>query len=209
MRRPGRAIAAGWAAARRAAARWRSARWGAARWSPAAFGLRLTLVVSGGAALALAPDGRFGVPGAIAVAGVLGLLFAVPQPEGAGPAVVLAAAALAWAARHGSESPPVGLTLLLAVLLAVHHQAAALAAAVPVTARVDRRLLVRFGAHLALLLALSGLLATLALGIARPGGSVPLELAGLVGAVLATAVLVLLGRLRRPGRSEDGWPAGW
>ncbi|MFL6130722.1 MAG: hypothetical protein ACJ73E_16870 [Mycobacteriales bacterium] len=166
----------------------------ARRWSATTLALRLTLLATGALALALAPDGRFGVPGAIAAAGVLGLLFAVPEPQGAGPAVVLGAAALSWAARHGSGSPPVGLTLLLAVLLAVHHQAAALAAALPVTARVDRRLLARFGGHVALVLGLSGLLAGLALGLARPGGSVPLELAGLTGAVVATAVLVLLGR---------------
>ena len=167
------------------------------RWSAVPVLLRLTLVAAGGAALALAPDGRFGVPGMIAGVGALGLLLAVSQPQGGGPAIVLGAAALAWAARHGSGSPPVGRTLLLAGLLAVHHQAAALAAALPVTVRVDPRLLLRFGGHLALVLALSGLLAVLALGVARPGGSVLLERAGLVGAVLATAVLVLLGRLRR------------
>jgi hypothetical protein len=169
----------------------------ARRWSVVPVLLRLTLVATGGAALALAPDGRFGVPGMIAVVGALGLLLAVSQPHSGGPGIVLGAAALAWAARHGSGSAPVGLTLLLAGLLAVHHQAAALAAALPVTARVDPRLLVRFGAHLALVLGLSGVLAVLALGVARPGGSVLLERAGLVAAVLATAVPVLLGRLRR------------
>lgn len=169
----------------------------ARQWSAVPVLLRLTLVATGGAALALAPDGRFGVPGMIAAVGALGLLLAVSQPHSSGAGVVLGAAALAWAARHGSGSPPVGLTLLLAGLLAVHHQAAALAAALPVTARVDPRLLVRFGAHLALVLGLSGLLAVLALGVARPGGSVLLERAGLVAAVLATAVPVLLGRLRR------------
>jgi hypothetical protein len=176
----------------------------ARRWSAVAVLLRLTLLVAGGAALALAPNGRFGAPGMIAAVGALGLLLAVLQPEGAGPALVIGAAALAWAARHGSGSPPAGLTLLLAVLLAVHHQAAALAAALPVTARVHPRLLLRFGRHLALVLALSGLLAVLVLGIARPGGSVLLERAGLVGAVLAAAVLVLLGRLRRaPAGDRD------
>ena len=128
----------------------------------------------------------------------------MPQPQSAGPAIVLGAAVLAWAVQYGAATPPVGRTLLLAVLLAVHHQAAALAAALPVTALLDRRLLVRFGTHLALVLALSGLVAVLALGVARPGGSVLLEVAGLVGTVLATAVLVLLGLLRRapagPGR---------
>ncbi|HZB50821.1 MAG TPA: hypothetical protein VE547_17170, partial [Mycobacteriales bacterium] len=106
------------------------------------------------------------------------------------------AAALAWAAGSGRAAPPVPPTLLLALLLAVHHQAAALAAALPVTARVDRRLLVRAGTHVGLVLALSVLVAVLALGVARPGGSVPLELAGLAAAVLATGALVVAGRVR-------------
>jgi hypothetical protein len=175
------------------------------RWSRATIGLRLTILVSGATALAIAPDGRTGVPTVIAVLGVLGLLGAVPQPQSAGPAIVLGAAALSWAAAHGSGSPPGWLTLLLAGLLAVHHQAAALAAALPVTARADRRLLIHFGRHLALVLALSGLLAVLALGVARPGGSALLELAGLVGAVLVTAVLVGLGRMHGPA---DGGLSG-
>jgi hypothetical protein len=41
----------------------------------------------------------------------------------------------------------------------------------------------------------------LALGLARPGGSVPLELLGVVAAVIAVAVPVLLSRwgAREPG----------
>ena len=168
------------------------------RWAAVPLALRVTILATGGAALALAPSGRSGVPLAIAATGVLGLLLAVAQPQGPGPAVVLGAAALSWAAAHEAKPPAVWTTLLLGVLLAVHHQAAALAAAVPTTARVDRRLLARFGRHLALALALSGPVAVLALGVARPGGSVPLELAGLLAAVLLTGVLVLLGRRRRP-----------
>jgi len=153
------------------------------------------LLVSGGAALAIGPQGRTGVPVLVAAVGVVGLLAAVAQPHSAGPAVVLGASAAAWAAASGAAAPPVPLTLLLAVLLAVHHQTAALAAALPVTARVDRRLLIRTGTHLGLVLALSGLVAVFALGVARPGGSVPLELAGLAAAVLATAALVIAGRV--------------
>ena len=134
----------------------------------------------------------------VALIGLLGLLSAVVQPYGSGPAIVIGAAALAWAARHGSTLPPVTLTLLLAALLAVHHQAAALAAALPVTARVDRRLLARSATHLGLVLALSGLVAVLALGVARPGGSVPLELGGLAAAVAAVAMLVVAGRRGGP-----------
>ena len=165
-------------------------------WSRTALLLRLALLVSGGAALALGPQGRTGMPLLVVAVGVVGLLAAVLQPHGAGPAVVLGAAALAWAAGSGRAAPPVPPTLLLALLLAVHHQAAALAAALPVTARVDRRLLVRAGTHVGLVLALSVLVAVLALGVARPGGSVPLELAGLAAAVLATGALVVAGRVR-------------
>ena len=169
------------------------------RWSAVALLLRLAMLGTGAVALAVAPAGWFGVVGVIALVGVLGLLVGVAQPQGHGPTVVLAAAALCWAARYGDDPPPVPATLLLAALLAVHHHAAALAAALPVTARVDRRLLARFGTHLALVLALSGLLAVPALGLARPGSSVPLEIAGLAGAVVATAVLVAAGR-RPAGR---------
>lgn len=168
------------------------------RWSPVAVLLRLLLLGTGGAALAIAPAGRFGGPGVVALVGVLGLLGALAQPHGVGPAIVLGAATLSWVVRYGTDAPPIGRTMLLATLLVVHHHAAALGAALPVTARVDRRVLVRFGTHLALVLALSGLLAVLALGVARPGGSVPLELTGLAAAVLATAVLVGLGRVRPP-----------
>ena len=48
------------------------------------------------------------------------------------------------------------------------------------------------------MLALSGLVAVLALGVARPGGSVPLELGGLAAAVAAVAMLVVAGRRGGP-----------
>jgi hypothetical protein len=169
------------------------------RWSAVALLLRLAMLGTGAVALAVASAGRFGVVALVALVGGLGLLVGVAQPQGHGPTLVLTVAALCWAAQYGGDAPPVPATLLLAVLLAVHHQAAALAAALPVTARVDRRLLARFGTHLALVLALSGLLAVPALGLARPGGSVPLEVAGLAAAVVATAVLVAAGR-RPAGR---------
>lgn len=175
------------------------------RWSLTVLVLRLVLLAAGAAALWLACGGRFfSGAGVVALVGVLGLLTAVPQPYGIGPTIVLAAAAIGWAVRHGTSAPPVGQTLLLAVALALHHQAAALAAVLPVTANVDRRLLVRFGWHAVLVLALSAAVAVLALGVSRPGGSVPLELAGLAAAVLAAAVPVLLGLARRPPAAPTG-----
>lgn len=163
-------------------------------WSGTARLLRLALLVTGVAAVGVGWSGRSGVPAVLALIGLVGVAVAVAQPYGGGPAVVLGSAALAWAAGPGGELPSVPLTLLLAVLLAVHHQAAALAAVLPVTARVDRRLLIRWARRLGLVLALSGLVAVLALGVARPGGSVLLELVGLAAAVVATAALVLAGR---------------
>lgn len=161
-------------------------------WSGTARLLRVLLLASGLAAVGLGWSGRPGVPVVVALVGLVGVGVAVVHPYGAGPAVVLGAAAITWAAGNGLPSVP--RTLLLTVLLAVHHQAAALATVLPVTARVDRRLLVRAGRHLGVVLALSGLVAVLALGIARPGGSVLLELVGLAAAVVVTAALVAAGR---------------
>lgn len=173
------------------------------RWSALTVILRATLLVTGAVAVVVAPGGRLlGLPGLLALVGALGLLAAVTVPDGAGPAVVLGACGAAWAARHGTYLAPLPQTLLLAAALAVHHQAAALAAVLPPTARTDRAVLQRFGSHGMLVLALSAAVAVLALGVARPGGSVPLELAGLAAAVLAAAVPVVLAQARgsRPDR---------
>jgi hypothetical protein len=164
------------------------------RWSAVTVTLRAVLLASGVVALVLAPGGRLLGPGVVALVGALGLLVAVARPDGPGPAVVLGAASLAWVIRYGTSPPPVVPTLLLAAALAMHHQAAALDAALPPTARVDPAVLLRFGAHAAVVLALSSGTALVALGVARPGGSVPLELAGFAAAVAATAVLVALAR---------------
>jgi hypothetical protein len=161
-------------------------------WSPVVLGLRAVLVVAGAVALSVAWGG--GLTPLLVVLGAGGVLAAALHPGGLGPAVVLGTVALAWATDSGLADAPVGGTLLIAVALAVHHQAAALAAALPPTARVERAVLVRFGRHGALVLALSAPVALLALAVARPGGSVPLELLGLAAAVTAAAVPVLLGR---------------
>jgi len=169
------------------------------RWSALTVVLRATLLVTGAVAVVLAPGGRLlGLPGLLVLVGALGLLGAVTVPDGAGPAVVLGACAAAWAARYGTHPPPLPQTLLVASALAVHHQAAALAAVLPPTARTDRAVLRRFGSHGVVVLALSAAVAVLALGVARPGGSVPLELAGLAAAVLAAALPVALAHAGRP-----------
>lgn len=164
------------------------------RWGPAVLAIRALVVVSGIAALLVAPGGEFVVAGMICTVGAVGLVSGAVRPDGGGPAFLLAAAALAWIVRYGQQPPSAAATLGLALAMAVHHQAAALAAALPETAAVDRAVLVRFGLHAAVVLALSGAVAVLALAAGRPAGSVPLELSGLVAVVLIVAVPVILSR---------------
>jgi hypothetical protein len=156
--------------------------------------LRAVMLVAGGTALVIGPGGEIVMAGLIALVGAFGLLVSVVRPDGAGPAVVLGCAALAWTVRYGLSAPPVAATLALALALALHHQAAALAAALPPTAAAEPAVLLRFARHTAVVLGLSAAVAAVALAAGRPGGSVPLELAGLLAVVGVTAVPVLLSR---------------
>jgi hypothetical protein len=170
------------------------------RWSRTAQTLRALLIVAGASALVLAAWGG-AVPLVAAVLGGCGLVAAAISPGGQGPGVVLAGAGLAWVLRYGVDAPPVAETAGLVFAMALHHQAAALAAALPVRASVERALLIRFARHGALVLCLTAVVGVLVLGLARPGGSVPLELLGLAAAVVAVLVPVLLSRFgpRQPG----------
>ncbi|HEX6756425.1 MAG TPA: hypothetical protein VF109_10850 [Mycobacteriales bacterium] len=163
-------------------------------WAPVTLALRAIVLVTGATALVLAPGGQFGVAGLVALAGAVGLLVSVARPDSGGSAVVLGAAAIAWTVRYGLSRPPVAATLVLAVALALHHQAAALSAALPPTATAEPAVLLRFGLHTAVVLALSAAVAIVALAVGRPGGSVPLELAALVAVAVVTAVPVWLSR---------------
>jgi hypothetical protein len=163
------------------------------RWSRTTVVLRVLLFVAGAGALAA---GWGGPASALLIAlGGIGLVASVVNPGGLGPAGVIGAAAAAWAFRYGVQDAPIAGTVLLALALAVHHQTAALAAALPSAARVQRAVLVRFARHGGLVLALTAVVAGLALGVTRPGGSVPLELLGLIAAVAAITVPVVLSRV--------------
>jgi hypothetical protein len=170
-------------------------------WSRTVLGVRAVMLVAGAAALLGAGWGG-GFPLVGVILGVLGLAAAGIQPGGLGPAVVIGGTAAAWLVRYGGDPAPAAGTVLLALGLAVHHQAAGLAAALPPTARVDRAILVRFARHGGLVLAAAAVVGALALLLARPAGSSSLELLGVVAVVIAVAVPVLLSR---PGpREPDG-----
>lgn len=176
---------------RRAAGRVRD---GVRRMPPTQLALRGVLVGSGGLALLVAPGGRLVVSGLLALLAVPALVVAAARPDGAGPAVVLGAAAAAWTTRYGVAAAPLGTTLALAAALYLHHLTAALLAGTPPAAAVDADVLARWGAHAALVLGVTGGIAALAGALGRPGPSVPLELAGIGVALALAAVLVLLAR---------------
>jgi hypothetical protein len=169
-------------------------------WSRTALALRAVMLVAGAGALVGAGWGG-GLPVVGLIIGALGLIAALIRPSGLGPAVVIAGAAGAWVVRYGGDPASDTGTVLLALALAVHHQAAGLAAALPPTARVDRAILVRFARHGAVVLAAAAAVGALALLLARPPGSSPLELLAVLAVVVAVIVPVLLSRSgpREPG----------
>jgi hypothetical protein len=154
--------------------------------------LRVLLLLTGAAALAIAPGGRLVVPGLVALLGALALPAAVASPEGPGPAVVLGTAAAAWTIRYGVSTPPFDATLAVAGALILHHSTAALCAAMPLTSRIEPRVVLRWAGQLAVVLALAGAVAAGVRLLGRPAASVPLELLGVVAAVVVVAVPVLL-----------------
>jgi hypothetical protein len=169
-------------------------------WSRTVLAVRAVLLVAGAGALLGAGWGG-GYPLVGVIHGALGLAAAVIQPAGLGPAVVIGGVAGAWVLRYGGDPAPAAGTVLLALALAVHHQAAGLATALPPTARVDRAIVVRFVRHGGLVLAAAAVVGAAALLLAHPAGSSSLELLGVVAVVVAVIVPVLLSR---PGPREPG-----
>jgi hypothetical protein len=167
---------------------------------PVQLALRALLLLTGAAALLIAPGGRLVLPGVLALAAVPALLAAVVRPDGQGPAVVLGAAAGAWTIRYGVAAPPWDATLAVAGALAVHHATAALCAAMPPTSRTEPAVVLRWAAHVGAVLALGGAVAVAVRLLGRPAASAPLEIAGVAAVVLVVAVPVLLAR---GGRDTD------
>jgi hypothetical protein len=133
-----------------------------------------------------------GVACAIALmSAVVAMIF----PDSAAPAVFLAAVGVAWLYASGRGEPPGGWrTLAVAAALFGVHSLAALSAASPATAPVDRATLLRWLRHTGLTLVLVTPLAGAVYGLGQPRGSLPLVLAGLAGVVVVIAVPVWLAR---------------
>ncbi len=162
--------------------------------SPGQLAFRALLLLTGAAALLVAPGGRLILPGLLALVAVPALLAGVLNPDGAGPAVVLGAAGAAWTLRYGVSTPPVDATLAVAGAVAVHHSTAALCAAMAPTSRIDPAVVLRWAAQVAVVLAVAVAAAGAVRLLGRPGASVPLETAGVAAVVGLVAVAVFLAR---------------
>ncbi len=158
------------------------------------FAFRGLMLLTGAAALLIAPGGRLILPGLVALVAVPALLAGVLSPDGGAPAVVLGAAAGAWTIRYGVATAPFDATLAVAAALAVHHSTAALCAATAPTSRIEPSVVVRWAGQLAAGLAVAGGVAAMLRLLGRPAASVPLELAGVAATVLVVAVPVVLAR---------------
>lgn len=163
-----------------------------AMWS--AVPIRLAVLVLGAAATALVPH-----PGGLLVAGALvGGLCAVAAPTFAGAFVLLFADVAGWTAAYGTDADPApARTIAFAVALYLAHAATALAASVPLGARVEPAVLVAWTRRCAVPVA-GAVLAGLAVAlIARASASLVLDVLGLAGVVAALTALVWISRGNR------------
>jgi hypothetical protein len=184
---------AGWA---RRLARRAGAAAGAVRGTPRSqLLLRVLLLLDGGAALALSAEAGT-LPGrAVVFLGAVALVASLAAPAGLAPAGVVAAAVLGWVLRYGLHGQvPAAATVVLAVVLYLFHDLAALVAALPPTAPVGRDVLGRWYA-----VSLAVAVVTVPVGVAvlvadGVEGGRAVDLLGMLGVVALAGVPVLLAR---------------
>lgn len=155
--------------------------------------LRVVLVATGGVALGLA-QGGWSMPGGLVVmVGAAALYGSLAAPEGALPGMVVGAVVLAWLLRWGlHDTAPVAETVVLAVLLYLFHTTAALLAALPPAARVDRAVMVRWYSRAFGVSLLAVVFGLAAMTTDRASGGLLVDLVGLAGVIVLAAVPVLL-----------------
>lgn len=162
------------------------------RWTRSALAVRLVVLLAGLAVLLIPGEHRVIPFSAV----LLGIAVAVISPDRGGPALAVAAGIGGWFARYGVHgSPPVIRVLCFSFALYLLLSATALAAAVPLTARLDGQAARRWALRWLGYAGAAGVFAALSYGIdasLEGYGSYPIELAGLVGAVAVVGCAVWL-----------------
>lgn len=129
----------------------------------------------------------------------LGVLLAVANPARAGAGVAVATALWGWLADDVTH-PSVVRTCAFAAVLYLLHSATALAAAVPLTARLHPGVVRDWARRAGWHLGIAGILAAAVYGVSSISLPSSVEIAGLAGAVVVLAVVaVLFGPTRPPG----------
>jgi hypothetical protein len=162
--------------------------------SPSQRAVRTLIALTAILAFALEPDRGGTLAGIAAWLTLIAAPFAATIPGSDAPLGVLLPAAISWIAGYGGHLPPVAPTVVMAATLYLHHTLAALAAATPSNAALDRSLLRRWSLPL-----LAGATAiTAAALLTYRTTQLPLnpvlQLAGLAGALATAALLVTLVR---------------
>jgi hypothetical protein len=162
--------------------------------SPGQRALRVLIAVTAVVAFGLQPDRGGSLAGIAAWLILLVTPFAVAGPASDAPLGLLLCAAVSWVVGWGGRLPPVAPTVLLGAALYLHHLAAALAAATPSNAALDRSLTRRWTLpFLAGGIGLAGA-ALAAYRTSQLPLSPVIQLAGLVGVLVSAALLAVLAR---------------
>jgi hypothetical protein len=127
-----------------------------------------------------------------------GVAIAATSPARAGADVAMGGAIAGWLASDGWHgSPSVLRAVSFAFALYVLHSSTALAAAVPLSSRLQPRVALRWARRCLLVLAISAVFAAFNYSLDELAGSGVLTVAGLLGAIAVTAVPLLLLTGRR------------
>ena len=155
---------------------------------------RVAVAVAGLSAMALSlPTGAMLV---VTVVGLGALVVTIVRPGSAAPAIVIIAAVLSWLGTP-SGSCHVARLVTLAVVVSVLHASAALAAVVPVGARVPARLALRWVGWA--LVAASVGVGVLGVASLAPNArtALPVTVVAVVAACLGAVLLVALAHRQR------------
>jgi hypothetical protein len=161
-------------------------------WTLSALAVRLVVVLAGVAVLLIPAHHR----AVLMLALLLGIAIAAFSPDRGGPTLAMAAGVAGWFAGtgvHGSPSVPRVLGFAVAMYLLL--SSTALAAAVPVTARLLAPAARRWALRWLLHLGVAGAFAAASYGVEAElsgYGSYQVELAGLLGAVAVVGCAVWL-----------------
>jgi hypothetical protein len=157
--------------------------------------LRLAILVAGAAAI-LVEGSAGGGAGLVTVIAACAIAYTAIGPDSYAPLTAILALGVGWLIEIDDRDQPVQL-VVMAVLLYLVHTLAALAAAMPITAEVDRDVLPRWSWHLIPVVIGTAAVAAVASAVSGIDGSQGLVVLGLLGALACLIAPIALYQSRR------------